>query len=43
VEEVFGRSRGGAPAALTPPESDFERGLDWLLDGIEAWLGRGRP
>jgi AcrR family transcriptional regulator len=40
VEAAFGRSGGGAPRPLMPPESDFERGLDWLLDGIEAWLGR---
>jgi AcrR family transcriptional regulator len=40
VEEVFGRSRGGPARPLMPPESDFARGLDWLLDGIEAWLGR---
>jgi AcrR family transcriptional regulator len=40
VEEAFGRSRGGAPRPLLPPESDFARGLDWLLDGIAAWLGR---
>ena len=40
VEEVFGSSGGGGPRPLMPPESDFERGLDWLLDGIEARLER---
>ncbi len=40
VAEVFGRSRGGAARPLMPPGSDFARGLDWLLDGIEASLAR---
>jgi AcrR family transcriptional regulator len=40
VAQVFGTARGGASRPQIPPESDFERGLDWLLDGIEAWLGR---
>jgi hypothetical protein len=38
------RTRGARPRAGLPPEADFERGLDWLLDGIEAAVaGRGRP
>jgi AcrR family transcriptional regulator len=41
--EIFGgedSAHGGAakPRPLMPPQADFERGLDWLLDGIEAWL-----
>lgn len=34
-----GGARGMRPRAGLPPEADFERGLDWLLDGIEARLG----
>jgi len=29
-------ARGARPGRGLPPEADFERGLEWLLDGIEA-------
>jgi AcrR family transcriptional regulator len=43
LKEVFGGGvQGGARSRpLMPPQADFERGLDWLLDGIEAWLPPG--
>ena len=41
--EGEGRNRA-RPRPAIPPEADFERGLDWLLDGIEAAVaGRARP
>lgn len=34
---IFGPDGGRGPSAV-PPESDFEQGLQWLLDGIAADL-----
>ena len=34
---------GGRKLSGVPPESDFEAGLEWLLDGIEAMAERDAP
>jgi hypothetical protein len=36
-------ARGARPGAGLPPEADFERGLEWLLDGIEAEVTSAAP
>jgi AcrR family transcriptional regulator len=41
VRRIFER-RSGRTIAGVPPEADFERGLDWMLDGIEAMAARRR-
>jgi hypothetical protein len=35
LKRGFDRRRGGAFHGV-PPEADFETGLEWMLDGIEA-------
>jgi AcrR family transcriptional regulator len=42
IARGFKERRAGAFRGV-PPEGDFETGLDWLLDGIEALAERGRP
>ena len=37
---LLAKSFAGRPRRVAPPEGDFERGLEWLLDGIESSVNR---
>jgi hypothetical protein len=39
IKRGFAPRRGGAFRGV-PPEADFESGLEWMLDGIEALAKR---
>jgi AcrR family transcriptional regulator len=41
LAKAIARRSSRTAAGLRPP-ADFEQGLDWLLDGIEAEIARGR-
>jgi hypothetical protein len=40
IKRGFDKRRGGAFRGV-PPEADFESGLEWMLDGIEALTKKG--